>query len=204
MKNNKQKLMIAVVGLSFATIINAQVVETNRNIPTGLEGSRGLTAGSRYTRGDVATTKNRYAPGPVITKNGVAKLGTEGENFEALTIAQAISQIPELAQLKQYIEQHPQIKQQLNNAYEKITLLAPTNQAFADVRAELAGKTLAEKAAILRNHISKGIYSTESFLNKVKRAGQQLIGQVEEQTVAREIKTKNGVIRIVDNVILEK
>ncbi len=203
MKNNKQKLMIAVVGLSFATLINAQVVETRRNIPTGLEGSRGL-AGSRYSRGDVATTKNRYAPGPVITKTGVDKLGTEGQNFEELTIAQAISQIPELAQLKQYIEQHPQIKQQLNNAYEKITLLAPTNQAFADVRAELAGKTLAEKAAILRNHINKGIYSTESFLNKVKRAGQQLIGQVEEQTVAREIKTKNGVIRIVDNVILEK
>jgi hypothetical protein len=211
MKNFTNKAVIAVLGLSIAPLINAQVVQTRRNIPTGLEGSRGLAGGRSYA-GTAYTgqRQQQYAPGPVITRGsnvkalGVDKLGTEGQNFEALTIAQAISQIPELAQLRQYVDQHPQIKQQLANAYEKITLLAPTNEAFAAVRAELAGKTLEEKAEILRNHISKGIYTTDSFIDKLKQAGQKLVGQVDERTVVREIKTKNGVIRIVDNVILEK
>lgn len=198
MKNFTKKAVVAVLSLSIAPLMDAQVVQTTRDIPTGLEGEHGL-AGYRGNG-----RRQQYGPGPVITKRGSnvkALLGRQGENFQALTIVEAINAIPELSTLAQQIEQHPQIKELLTSG--KVTIFAPNNEAFNKIKSELAQKTIREVGDVLRNHVTQGRYTSDILPSTIATLNKNIdAAKVAERLAEADIQTKNGVIHIIDKVIL--
>ncbi len=206
MKNMK-KIMIVALAVAATPVVNAQVIQTTRDIPTGLEGERGLAGGRSYARsaGYRGTgQRQQYAPGPVITKRGSnvkALLGREGENFQALTIIEAINAIPELSTLAEQIEQHPRIKELL--ATGKVTIFAPNNEAFNKIQSALAEKTVREVGDVLRNHVTKGRYTSDILPSTIATLNKNIAAaEVAAKLVEADIQTKNGVIHIINKVIL--
>jgi uncharacterized surface protein with fasciclin (FAS1) repeats len=125
----------------------------------------------------------------------------KNKDFSEVTILDALKAIPQLETLALLVEKYDLTD--LSNG--DVTLIAPTNRAFAEIRTALIRKTSDEIKEILKHHIIAG-KKTIAILEPtfiLAKDGKFLSGaDLKAKAIATDVRTKNGIIHIVDEVIL--
>jgi hypothetical protein len=129
--------------------------------------------------------------------------------FKNLTIAQVLERLPQLSTLKKALEQQGLLGSLDKSG--KLTLFAPNNRAFEAIKDVAAKLSDSEFAQVLKNHLIAQQRLGAQDLKKVAAKGgaattaaqKQLdVDETLKKVIVADIETKNGVIHIVDEVLV--